>query len=328
MAAQGRDIKLSTARVEGYRNFATKLWNAARFGELNGCLPAKDFDPAKAKETINRWIAGETQRTAIAVTEAIEQYRFNDAANEVYHFVWHTFCDWYLELAKPVLGGADDDAKAETRGMFAWVMDQILILLHPFMPFISEELWQRIGELGDGRETMLITADWPALSGLEDADADAEIAWLIDLVSEVRSVRSEMNVPPGAQIPLMICGADKAVKARAGRHGETLSRLARLASISFEKAPPKGAVQIISKDLVLALPLADIVDLNVEGERLRREIAKVRGEIEKLDQKLGDEKFTSRAPEHVVEENRERRAEASAAEKRLNEALKRLQAAA
>ncbi|MGB0087389.1 MAG: valine--tRNA ligase, partial [Rhodomicrobiaceae bacterium] len=183
MAAQGRDIKLSTARVEGYRNFATKLWNAARFGELNGCLPAKDFDPAKAKETINRWIAGETQRTAMAVTEAIEEYRFNDAANEVYHFVWHTFCDWYLELAKPVLGGADDDAKAETRGMFAWVMDQILILLHPFMPFISEELWQRIGEAGGGRETMLITADWPALSGLGDADADAEIAWLIDLVS-------------------------------------------------------------------------------------------------------------------------------------------------
>ncbi len=327
MAAQGRDIKLSTARVEGYRNFATKLWNAARFGEMNGCVPAKGFDPSKAGETINRWIAGETQRTAAAVTEAIEEYRFNDAANAIYHFVWHTFCDWYLELAKPILGGADHQSKAETRGVFAWAMDRILILLHPFMPFISEELWERIGELGDGRETMLIKANWPALSGLEDAEADAEIAWLIDLVTAVRSARSEMNVPPGVQIPLMICGAGTEIEGRAERHSETLSRLARLASISFEKAPPKGAVQIVVKDMVLALPLADIVDLDAEVERLKREIAKVRGEIAKLDQKLADEKFTSRAPEHVVEENRERRAEAIATEKRLNEALKRLRSA-
>ncbi len=164
MAAQGRDIKLSTNRVEGYRNFATKIWNAARFGEMNACVPVKDFDPASAKQTINRWIAGEAQRAAAAVTEGIEQQRFNDAANAAYHFVWHTFCDWYLELAKPVLNGADETAKAETRAMFAWTFDRILTLLHPFMPFITEELWWRIGEAAGGRDEMLILAPWPDLA--------------------------------------------------------------------------------------------------------------------------------------------------------------------
>jgi valyl-tRNA synthetase len=328
MAAQGRDVKLSMARIEGYRNFATKLWNAARFGEMNECKPVKGFKPGGAKESVNRWIAGETQRTAAAVTEGIEQHRFNEAAGALYHFVWGTFCDWYLELAKPVLSGADEAAKTETRAMFAWVLDQILILLHPFKPFITEALWQQIGEEAGGRDTMLIVADWPELSDLEDKAADEEIGWLIDLISEVRSVRSEMNVPPGAQIPLVIAGADKALKARAERHQGTLSRLARLASIGFEKSPPKGAVQIVTKDAIVALPLAGVIDLAAEGERLKREIDKVKGEIEKLDQKLSDEQFTARAPEHVVEENRERRDQASAAQKRLHDALKRLQAAA
>jgi valyl-tRNA synthetase len=327
MAAQGRDVKLSMARIEGYRNFATKLWNAARFGEMNGCLPSKAFKPAKAKETINRWIAGEVQRTAAAVTEGIEQYRFNEAAGALYHFVWHTFCDWYLELAKPILSGADEKAKAETQAMFAWTLDQILIMLHPFKPFVTEALWQRLGEAAEGRETMLILADWPELARLEDADADAEMAWLIDLISEVRSVRSEMNVPPAARIPLVICGASKAVRARADEHRETLARLARLDSIAFDKAPPKGAVQIVMKDVILALPLAGVIDLQAEGERLKREIDRVSGEIEKLGQKLADEKFTARAPEHVVEENRERLEQAAAAQKRLNDALKRLEAA-
>ena len=328
MAAQGRDIKLSSNRVEGYRNFATKIWNAARFGEMNACLPSKDFDPASAKQTINRWIAGEAERAAAAVTEGIEQQRFNDAANAAYHFVWHTFCDWYLELAKPILNGADEAAKTETRAMFAWTFDRILTLLHPFMPFITEELWWRIGEAAGGREQMLILAPWPDLAGAQDADADDEIAWVIELVSEVRSVRSEMNVPPGAQIPLIIAGADKAIQARAERHRATLAQLARLSSIDFASAAPKGAVQIVTKAAILALPLAEIIDLKAEGERLKREIDRLNGELEKLDQKLADEKFTSRAPEHVVEENRERRAHASATQKRLHDALRRLEAAA
>ena len=328
MAAQGRDIKLSIARVEGYRNFATKLWNAARFGEMNGCVPAKDFDPASAKETINRWIAGEAYRAVVAVTESIEQHRFNDAANAAYRFVWHTFCDWYVELAKPILNGADTAAKAETRAMFAWTFDRILTLLHPFMPFITEELWWRIGEAAGGRPEMLILSPWPDLSGGQDAAADEEIAWVIELVSEVRSVRSEMNVPPGAQIPLVIAGAAKDIRSRAERHRATLAQLARLSSIDFEQAAPKGVVQIVTKAAILALPLAEIIDLKAEGERLKREIDRRKGELEKLDQKLSDEKFTSRAPEHVVEENRERRAQASATQQRLHDALRRLEAAA
>jgi valyl-tRNA synthetase len=328
MAAQGRDIKLSTARVEGYRNFATKIWNAARFGEMNTCVPSRDFDPASAKQTINRWIAGEARRAAVAVTQGIEEHRFNEAANAAYHFVWHTFCDWYLELAKPILNGADEAAKVETRAMFAWTFDRILTLLHPFMPFITEELWWRIGEAAGGRGDMLILSAWPNLTGVADAAADDEIAWLIELVSEVRSVRAEMNVPPGAQIPLIIAGANAETKARADRHRATLAQLARLSSLGFADAAPKGAVQIVTKAAILALPLAEIIDLKAEGERLKREIDRLTGELAKLDQKLGDEKFTARAPEHVVEENRERRAHASATRTRLHDALKRLEATA
>jgi valyl-tRNA synthetase len=326
MAAQGRDIKLSTSRVEGYRNFATKLWNAARFGEMNGCKPVAGFDPSGARESINRWIAGETQRAAQAVTGGIEQHRYNEAAGALYHFVWHTFCDWYLELAKPILSGPEGPARWETQAMFAWGLDQILILLHPFMPFITEELWDRIGE-ETGRGSLLVTTPWPSLHGLEDAEADAEIAWAIQLVTEIRSVRSEMNVPPAALVPLVILGASPAVRGRAEKHRETVSRLARLASVSFAESPPKGALQIVTKDGILALPVADIIDIKAESERLEREIGKVRGEIEKLDQKLSDKTFTARAPEHIVEENRERRIQAAAAADRLQEALRRLEAA-
>ncbi len=326
MAAQGRDIKLSTARVEGYRNFATKIWNAARFGEMNACVPREGFDPTKARETINRWIAGEAQRTAAAVTEGIAEYRFNDAAGSLYHFVWHTFCDWYLELAKPALSGPDGPAKDETRAMFAWVFDRILMLLHPFMPFITEELWDRIGEAAP-REALLIATPWPQLEGLHDQAADEEMSWVIALVAEIRSVRAEMNIPPAAQLPLVIIGASKAIQERALRHRETMARLARLSAIDFATAAPKGALQIVTREAVLALPIADIIDVEAESQRLKREISKVFGEIEKLDQKLSDDKFTARAPEHVVEENRERRTQAAAAATRLQEALKRLETA-
>ena len=328
MAAQGRDVKLSISRIEGYRNFATKLWNAARFAEMNECVPQKDFNPKKIKARVNRWIAGETERTALAIAEAIETYRFNDAASAIYQFVWRTFCDWYLELAKPILNGGDEEAKAETQATMAWTLDRILTLLHPFMPFITEELWQRIGEASGGRDAMLVVTEWPQLAGLQNKAADEEMAWIIDLISEIRSIRSEMSIPPSAKIPLMISGASAALKTRLSNHEDTVSRLARLDSVTFEKTPPKGAVQIVMKDCILALPLAGVVDLGAETERLRKEIGKIQGEIEKLDQKLADEKFTSRAPEHVVEENRERLQEASAAEKRLNAALRRIQAAA
>jgi valyl-tRNA synthetase len=325
MAAQGRDIKLSPSRVEGYRNFATKLWNAARFAEINACVPVKGFDPASAKQTINRWIAGESERALATVTEAIEAYRFNEAAGAIYSFIWHKFCDWYLELIKPILVG-NDAADDETRAMTAWVLDRALKLLHPFMPFVTEELWAKIASDGGGRESLLILAPWPMHLGLEDAAADAEIGWVIRLISEVRSVRSEMNVPAGARVPLIISGASEETTARAKRHEETILRLARIESMDFGKAP-HGALQIVLDEATLALPLAGIIDVAVESKRLKREIDKVGSEIRQLDAKLANEKFVARAPEHVVEEQRERKADAEATVARLEQALKRLEAA-
>jgi len=325
MVAQGRDIKLSASRVEGYRNFATKLWNAARFAEMNGCVPVKGFDPASAKETINRWIAGESERAVAQVTEALEAYRFNDAAGAIYSFIWHVFCDWYLELSKPILGGSDEAAAAETRAMTAWVLDRALKLLHPFMPFVTEELWAKRAAEGEGRETLLVLAPWPHHRGLEHADADAEIGWVIRLISEVRSVRSEMNVPAGAKVPLVISGASKETEARAKRHEDTILRLARIDAMSFGKAPA-GAVQIVLDEATLALPLAGVIDVAAESKRLKREIDKIGSEIKQLDAKLANEKFVSRAPEHVVEEQRERKADAEAVAAKLEQALKRLEA--
>ncbi len=326
MAAQGRDIKLSASRVEGYRNFATKLWNAARFAEINACVPVKGFDPASAKQTINRWIAVENERALATVTEALEAYRFNEAAGAIYTFIWHKFCDWYLELIKPILSGSDQDAAAETRAMTAWVLDRALKLLHPFMPFVTEELWAKLAPEGEGRESLLILAPWPKQQGLENAEADAEIGWLIRLISEVRSVRSEMNVPAGAKVPLVISGASDGTTARAKRHEETILRHARIDAMSFDKVPA-GAVQIVLDEATLALPLAGIIDVAAELKRLKREIDKVGSEIRQLDAKLANEKFVARAPEHVVEEQRERKADAEATAARLEQALKRLEAA-
>ena len=326
MAAQGRDIKLSSSRVEGYRNFATKLWNAARFAEINACVPVTGFDPASAKQTINRWIAGESERALATVTEALEAYRFNEAAGAIYSFIWHKFCDWYLELIKPILSGADQDAAAETRAMTAWVLDRALKLLHPFMPFVTEELWAKLAREDNARDSLLILATWPKHRGLENAEADAEIDWVIRLISEVRSVRSEMNVPAGAKVPLVISGASDATAARAKRHEETILRLARIDAMSFGKAPA-GAVQIVLDEATIALPLAGIIDVAAESKRLKREIDKVGSEIRQLDAKLANEKFVARAPEHVVEEQRERKADAEATAARLEQALKRLEAA-
>ena len=193
MAAQGRDIKLSAQRVEGNRNFATKLWNAARFAEINGCARYSNFDPRQAQEMLNRWIAHETAKSAAEVTEAIKAYKFNDAAGAIYRFVWNVYCDWYLEFAKPLLIGPDGAAKEETRAMVAWARDEILKLLHPFMPFITEELWT----VTVSKRAAIASAltEWPSLEGIADAKAEAEIGWVIDLITAIRSVRAEMNVP-------------------------------------------------------------------------------------------------------------------------------------
>ena len=326
MAAQGRDIKLAKSRVEGYRNFGTKLWNAARFLEMNDCRRDQAFDPAACDQAVNKWIVGEVEKASTKVAEGIEAYRFNDAAAAIYHFLWHVFCDWYLELIKPLLHGEEGAAQAETRACAGWALDQAIKLLHPFMPFITEELWARLGEAGPERESMLILAEWPRLSGLSDAKAASELDWIIAFVTEIRSVRAEMNVPAGAKVPVTVIGADADVTARLEAYDETLKRLARLETIERADQAPKGSVQILLGEATIALPLAGVIDISAETERLAREIAKVDGEIEKLEAKLANAKFTSRAPEHVVAEQRERKDEAQASSERLKQALKRLEA--
>ncbi len=328
MAAQGRDIKLSRTRVEGYRNFATKLWNAARFAEMNECTRVADFDPLAVQEIVNRWIIGETERAARDVTEAVEAYRFNEAAGRVYEFVWGEFCDWYLELIKPILSGSDAKGIAETRATVAWVFDEILKLLHPFMPFVTEELWEHVAEYGPRRDTLLCHAPWPVLQGLVVPEADEEIGWVAKLISEIRSVRSEMNVPAGAKLTLSLIGAPAAVRLRARKHEETISRLARLDAMRFVESAPKGAAIIVVDQVEVALPLAGIIDMGAEKARLEREIELARAEIAKIDQKLANPNFVMKAPDEVVEENRERKVEFTSQIERFESALKRLNAAA
>ena len=326
MAAQGRDIKLSPARVEGYRNFATKLWNAARFAEMNECVRRRDFDPTQVKETLNRWIAGETQRVAAAVTQSLEAYKFNEAASAIYEFVWGIFCDWYLELIKPTLNGDDEPAKAETRATTAWALDQCLKLLHPFMPFITEELWAHMVEHGEARQAMLALSEWPRLEGLAAPDVEVEIGWVVSLVSEVRSVRTEMNIPAGAKIPLVITGSDKGVRERVRRHEETISRLARLDQVTFAKTAPKGAAMLVVGDVTAALPLAGVIDMAGERKRLGKEIGEAEVDLDKMDKKLANPDFLAKAKEEAVEQTRERKAELEARIKKLSAALKRIEA--
>jgi valyl-tRNA synthetase len=324
MAAQGRDIKLATSRVEGYRNFATKLWNASRFAEMNGCARVAGFAPENVTLDVNRWILGEAQKAVADVSGAIEAYRFNDAANGVYRFVWNIFCDWYVELTKPILQGEDGAGKDETRATTAYVIDVILKMLHPFMPFLTEELWAIKGAEGPARNSLLILADWPTLKGLEHEGAEAEIGWMVDLISEIRSVRSEMNVPASAQMPLVLVGASAEMKARAERGLDTLKRLARVSELSFAETAPANSAQMIVRGALVALPLEGIIDISAEKVRLEKEIAKLDGEVKKIDAKLGNADFVARAPEEVVEENRDRRADAVSRIEKMSAALKRL----
>jgi valyl-tRNA synthetase len=322
MAAQGRDIKLSTQRVEGSRNFTTKLWNACRFAEINHCVTVPDFDPKSARETLNRWIAHETGKAQREITEAIETYKFNEAAGAAYRFVWNIFCDWYLELAKPVLQGADGSARDETRAMTAWVRDQILKLLHPFTPFVTEELWRVTAEGGPAREGLLALAAWPRHDALAAPEAEAEIGWVIDLVTAIRSLRAEMNIT--AEIPVVLVAVSAATAARAERWADIIRRLARLSDISLADAAPRGAVQLVVRGEIAALPLAGVIDFAAEKARLEKEMARVKSDIARVDAKLANADFVARAPEEVVEGEREKRAEAETHRRKIDEALKRL----
>ena len=324
MAAQGRDLRLALGRVEGYRNFVTKLWNAARFLEMNECVRVAGYDPTSNQLALNKWIVSATARAVTSVTGGIVDYKFNEAANAAYDFVWGTFCDWYLELAKPVLSGDDAEAQAETRATAAFVLDQILKLLHPFMPFVTEELWEQTVQSGSPRSELLIVSRWPNLKGLEDAEADTEMDWLIALVSEIRSVRTEMNVPPGAKIPLRAIGADATTGARVEAHLAALQRLARLETVEYGDEVPSGSAQIVLGEATFALPLGGIIDLDAERARLIREVEKIDGEVEKIDRKLENPQFVKKAPDEVIEEQRSRREEALQRRVRLEAARSQL----
>ena len=326
LAAQGRDVKLATSRVEGYRNFITKLWNAARFCQMNQCAVPNGFDPAKVTATVNRWLVGKVDEVAAKVSEQLAAYRFDGAANGLYHFIWGTFCDWYLELAKPALQGVDGALKDETRAVAAWALRQILHMLHPFAPYVTEELWE---QLGDGSGMLMLRA-WPQPTGLVDEAAVHEIDWLVRVISAVRAVRSEMNVPPSAQVDMKIHGLEPARAPWVERQTDALARLGRIQSISLLPAAAnlddeaKGAAQLVVDEATMLIPLAGLIDLDKEKARLAKEIEKAVLEIAKVEKKLGNADFVAKARPEVVEENQERLAEWQATVSRLSAALTRL----
>ncbi|NSY18314.1 valine--tRNA ligase [Neorhizobium sp. AL 9.2.2] len=319
MAAQGRDVKLDPARIAGYRNFGTKVWNATRFGEMNGVKRDAGFDPENAKLTVNRWILTELSKTVSDVTTAIETQRFNEAAASLYRFVWNQVCDWYVELLKPIFMGEDEAAKAEAQACMAYVLEQSYALLHPFMPFMTEELWAHTA----ARDGLLAHGEWP-VSGFADADAADEINWLVDLVSGLRSARSEMNVPPSATAPLIMVGANAVTSSRLARHEAAICRLARVESISTADVAPKGAAQIIVGEATACLPLGNLIDLGTEKARIEKAIVKNEQEKDRLGKKLSNEKFIANADPDVVAADRERHAELEVQLESLKIALQRV----
>lgn len=322
--APSHDIRLGPQDVENNRNFATKLWNAARFVEFNGAKRVDGFDPKSAKEALNRWIAHETAKAAAEITQAIEAYGFGEAAGAAYRFVWNVYCDWYVELAKPLLTGPDGPAKDETRAMAAWALDEILKLLHPFMPFITEELWRVTAEVGPKRDNLLVLSAWPTLD-FADEKAEAEIGWVIDLITAIRSIKAEMNI--NVNIPVVLAGASAETQARAQRWAEFIKRLARVSEISTAATAPQGSVQLVVRGEVAALPLIGIIDIAAERSRLAKEMQKAEADIARSDAKLNNPNFVARAAEEVVEEEKAKRDEAAGRKAKIAEALERLKGA-
>ena len=322
-AAQGRDVKLSVQRIEGYRNFCTKLWNAARFCEMNVCHPVEGFDPASVQLTLNKWIVGKVVEAERAMSGAIETYRFNDAASSIYQFTWNTFCDWYVEFTKPMFLGDDENARAETRATAAWVLDQVLLLMHPITPFITEELWT---ELSDKRTSSIMIAEWPELDdGLINTAANEEMDWVVRLISQVRTIRSEMNVPPGAKIPLILKDAGERAQSCLVNHADLLKRVARLSSLELLSGDiPTGSVQDVIDEAILILPISETIDLTEEKSRLDKEINKQTAEIDRFEKKLSNERFVTNAPDEVVATERQKLADAQQIKIKLQEARERL----
>jgi valyl-tRNA synthetase len=320
---QGRDIKLNEAEVQGYRNFSTKLWNATRFCMMNGINGSHSKDAPAATLTVNRWIIGEVASTLAALNKAINAYRFDDSASTVYSFVWNSFCDWYVELTKPILqGDASEAEKAETRAVAGWVLDQILVMLHPFMPFITEELWHAIAHRP---HYDLIQASWPDVATIPvDAAAGDDVNWLIKAISAIRSARTELNVPPSALLNCIVNNADAETAARLGRHQFALQKMARLESIASGHANSQGALQVVVDEATFVMPLADIIDLSAERARLEKALDKASKEATALQGRLGNPAFAEKAKPEAVDQARADLAERELQIDKLERALKAL----
>ncbi len=322
METQGRDVNMSEARIAGYRNFATKLWNAARFCEMNECKTIKGFDENSAKLAINKWIIAKAKQAAKEVTDNLDSFRFSDAANAVYQFAWGTFCDWYIELTKPVFYGDNEEQKAETRAVAAWVLDRILLILHPFMPFITTELWNNTAE----RDTKLIHARWVRDEQI-DTNALSEIDWAIDLISSIRSLRAEMNIPAGAKLSIKLKDANNISQNNVKTLEKLICSLARLENIECVDCNcpiTSDMVQNVFKEATILLPLKGVIDFAAERERLNKELANLNKNIEGYARKLSNASFVERAPAAVVAEEKRRQAEALENKAKIEEALHRI----
>ena len=317
---QGRDINLSDSRIQGYRNFATKLWNAARFCEMNECYSVKDFDVKNAKLEINKWIVAKAIETTKDVTDNLNNYRFSDAANAVYQFVWGTFCDWYIELTKPIFYGENADDIKETRATAAWVLDRILVILHPFMPFVTAELWNNLAV----RNTKLIKTEWPLNESINEQNK-AEIDWAIDFISAVRSLRSAMNLPAGAKLHVYTKASEADLKTL-DKQNKLICTLARLEALEplGDKEISKDMVQTVCRDATILIPLKGVVDFAAERERLNKELETLNKNLENYARKLNNESFVAKAPEKVVAEEKRRQSEALENKAKVEEALARI----
>ncbi|MBN8552379.1 MAG: valine--tRNA ligase [Caulobacterales bacterium] len=329
MLSGTRDIKLSKQRIEGYRNFGTKLWNAARFCQMNECRRVGGFDPGAVQLTINRWIRGELAKVTREVSTALDAAHFDEASQALYRFVWNVFCDWWLELAKPVLNGDDVAARDETRAMGAWLLDQCCLLLHPVMPYITEELWAELAKFGGpARETMLIESAWPeAPDAWIDPAADAEIGWLVEVVSGVRSLKAETNLPASARPAIAVIGTGETTRARLDTHRAAIQTLGRIGAVDPADEAPKGSAPFVVGEATWAMAVAEFIDIPAETARLTKEIAGIDKDLEVTRKKLGNPDFVARAKPEVVEENRQRLVDGEAARAKLEAALERLKAA-
>ncbi|MEL7394035.1 MAG: valine--tRNA ligase [Pseudomonadota bacterium] len=323
MATKGRDINLSVERVAGYRNFGTKLWNATRFAQMNEAEFSTKIDPQALELSVNKWIIGELYKCTSAVSEAIEDYRFNDAASAAYQFTWDVLCDWYLELSKPILSGDDAAARAETQAVLGWVLEQTYITLHPFMPFITEVLWEQTSD----RDAFLMQQSWPGLDRqFEDQVAADELGWVLRIISQIRSVRSDVNVPAGAKVPVSLIGANDRTAHCVEAHRDVIMRMARLEEFELADTAPAGAVKTVLDEATVALEIADLIDASEEVARLDKQLGKLTGEITGLEKRLGNEAFVAKAPPEVVAEQRERLTDLQGTRDKLSVAREQLAA--